>query len=183
MPSSKTFDVIVIGAGPNGLAAATRLAKAGKKVLVLERAGQPGGLSAKREFHPGYSVPGILHDENLTTQKVAAKLDLEKHGLRFRTAPVTYIAEPGGPGIVLSADPATTAAAIAARSRHDGDNYLLYRSFLSRIQPVVEAVLGDAPPPLTPHGWRETLGLARRGLIALKLKRKEVVELARVAPM
>ena len=94
MAIATSYDAIVIGAGPNGLAAATRLAKAGKKVLILERGSQPGGLSARREFHPGYSVPGILHDEALTTKKAAAELDLEKHGLRFRTAPSIYIAEP-----------------------------------------------------------------------------------------
>ena len=176
-------DVIVIGAGPNGLAAAARLAKAGRKVLILERGNQAGGLSAKREFHPGYSVPGILHDDALTTKRAANQLDLEKHGLNFRTAPATYIAEQDGPGLLLSADTSTTAAAIAQRSRHDGDNYSLYRSFLTRIQPVFEKILSEDPPPLTPNGWKEVLGLARRGLVALKLKRKEMIELARVAPM
>jgi phytoene dehydrogenase-like protein len=183
MPARNSYDAIVIGAGPNGLAAATKLAKAGKKVLILERAAQPGGLSARREFHPGYSVPGILHDDALTTKKAAAALELEKHGLRFRSAPATYVTEQGGPGILLSADSAATATEIAKRSSHDGNNYSLYRSFLSRIQPVFEKILETDPPPLTPNGWREVLGFARRGLVALKLKRKEMIELARVAPM
>jgi phytoene dehydrogenase-like protein len=183
MATATSYDAIVIGAGPNGLAAATRLAKAGKKVLILERAPHPGGLSARREFHPGFSVPGILHDDALTTKKAAGELELEKHGLKFRSAPSTYIAEQNGPGILLSADAATTANEIAKRSRHDGDNYSLYRSFLTRIQPVFEKILESDPPPLTPNGWKEVLGLARRGLVALKLKRKEMIELARVAPM
>ena len=122
MANATRFDAIVIGAGPNGLAAAARLAKAGRKVLILERGNQAGGLSAKREFHPGYSVPGILHDEALTTTKAAAQLDLEKHGLKFRAAPATYIAEQDGPCTVLSDDNATPAAASATRRRRVSHN-------------------------------------------------------------
>lgn len=178
-----SYDAIVIGAGPNGLAAAARLAKAGKKVLILERGASPGGLSARREFHPGYAVPGILHDDALTTKKVVHKLDLEKHGLRFRAKPATYVAERNGPGLLLDADPAKAANAIAQRSRHDAEQYTLYRAFLGRIAPAIQSVLGDTPPPLTPRGLGELIDLARRGLVALKLKRHDILELARVAPM
>lgn len=177
------YDVIVIGAGPNGLAAAARLAKAGKKVLILDRGDGSGSLSSRREFHPGYQVPGILHDEGLTTRAVAAKLELEKHGLKFRAAPATYVAETGGPGILLAADAKEAAAAIGARSGRDGESYLRYRAFLARIAPVFEAILGEGPPPLTPNGLGDLLDLGRRGLLAFKLDRKEIVELARVAPM
>ncbi|MGE0640887.1 MAG: phytoene desaturase family protein [Thermoanaerobaculia bacterium] len=183
MATPGSWDAIVIGAGPNGLAAGAHLAKAGRKVLILERGAGPGGLSARREFHPGYAVPGVLHDDCLTTRKIAARLDLGKHGLAFREAPATYLAERNGPGLLLEADPTRAAAAIAQRSRHDAEQFTLYRSFLGRIRPLLEAVLGDAPPPLTPDSWRDFLDLGRRGLVAMKLKRADILELARVAPM
>ncbi|MEZ5313626.1 MAG: NAD(P)-binding protein [Thermoanaerobaculia bacterium] len=144
MATPGSWDAIVIGAGPNGLAAGAHLAKAGRKVLILERGTGPGGLSARREFHPGYAVPGILHDDCLTTRKIAARLDLGKHGLAFREAPATYLAEKNGPGLLLDADPVRAAAAIAQRSRHDAEQFTLYTSFLGRIRPLLEAVLGDA---------------------------------------
>ena len=60
--TNNTYDVIVIGAGHNGLTAAALLAKQGRKVLILERRSIIGGLAAGEEFHPGYHSGGLLHD-------------------------------------------------------------------------------------------------------------------------
>ena len=53
---SKTYDIVIIGGGHNGLTAAASLAKKGKSVLLLEKRPVLGGIGAGEEFHPGYKT-------------------------------------------------------------------------------------------------------------------------------
>ena len=77
---SQRFDVIVIGGGHNGLVAAAYLARAGRKVLVLESRSQLGGCCVTEELWPGYRVSTAAYLSSLLSGKVVKELELERFG-------------------------------------------------------------------------------------------------------
>ena len=78
------YDAIVVGAGHNGLIAAGYLAKAGKKVLVLERRSIIGGATVTEEWFPGYQLSTCSYVCNLLLPEVIADLKLQSHGYEVR---------------------------------------------------------------------------------------------------
>lgn len=79
-------DTIVVGAGINGLVCATMLARAGQRVILLEQAGQIGGLAASRSFADGFSAP-VAHHAASFQPAVSEALGLESVGLRWASGP------------------------------------------------------------------------------------------------
>jgi len=175
--------VLVVGAGPNGLAAALRLAKGGRRVTLLERRATTGGLSGAVEFHPGYLAPGLLHDDGLLSPRRVARLGLAAHGLTFGDPPPVLLAGDGGPGILLDRDPVRAAVELGRVSAADAAAYAGYRKFLATVAPLVERVVTSPPPPLSPDGLADYWEIARQGLGVWKLGRPLTLELLRVAPM
>ncbi len=76
-----TYDSIIVGAGHNGLVCAATLAKAGRRVLVVEASDRVGGGAVTREIAPGYKVSACAHILHLLHPKVIKDLKLKSHGL------------------------------------------------------------------------------------------------------
>jgi phytoene dehydrogenase-like protein len=84
------YDAVIIGAGHNGLICATYLAMSGKRVLVLEANDQMGGLSAEREFHPGFKAT-VAHTVSHFSAEIVKGLELQKHGLAITSEPLSTV--------------------------------------------------------------------------------------------
>lgn len=176
-------EVIVIGAGHNGLTAAALLAKSGRRVLVLERRDVIGGSAAGVEFHPGFRAGGVLHDTSSLHPRVVEALRLEKHGLTTCEPPAVLAPERDGPGLLLHGTVDVAAQEIAALSSRDAKQYRAYRAFFDRIAPLVTRIMTQPPAYVPGQGTSSPLAIIGSGLAARRLGREELVELLRIVPM
>jgi phytoene dehydrogenase-like protein len=177
-------NAIVIGAGHTGLVAGLTLAKAGHTVTIVERSGEVGGLCAGSTIHPGYRVPGLLHDSSGVRRETVDALGLSQFGLAFEAQPTPVLAAHSEHrGVVLHADARASRDELEALRQGDGDAYAAWRSFLTRIRGFVSAVMSRQPPSIRPRKLSEAWELGRLGLGLRRLGTPDMLELMRVAPM
>jgi phytoene dehydrogenase-like protein len=150
------FDAIVIGGGHNGLAAAAWLAKAGRKVLVLERRATLGGAAATEELFPGFHFNTGAPDAGLLSPQVIDALEMNKHGLEFIESPVAAFApQADGRGLTLWRDAERSAMEIAAFSAKDARAFHNFVRQSQRFAAVLAQMARLQPPTLK----RNSLGL------------------------
>jgi phytoene dehydrogenase-like protein len=127
------YDAIVIGAGHNGLVAATYLARGGLRVKVLERRELVGGACVTEELFPGYRLSSCSYICHLLQEKVIVDLELRRHGFEvYSLAPSRFHPFPDGRSLVVWEDHARTAAGIERHSLHDAAAYLRWMDLWER---------------------------------------------------
>ena len=160
------YDVIVIGAGHNGLTCAAYLARAGLKVRVLERRKVVGGAAVTEEFYPGFRNSVAAYTVGLLCPEVIRDLRLHEHGLRIvERKALNFLPHTDGSYLLTRAG--QIREGIARISQADAESYPAYEAQVTRVGDFVRSLLLRTPPNVTHFDKRarlpELLKLLRLG--------------------
>src|SRR6476659_5578172 len=174
------YDAILVGAGHNGLVTACYMARAGLRVLVLERRHIVGGACVTEETFPGFKVSTASYVNSLFHTVIVRDLNLTSYGYEVLPRnPSSFTPFPDGRSLIMGPDAELTRKEIAKFSKRDAERYPQYEAMLERVAAVVEPTLTMAPPDLRrPRlGDLRTLLTLRRSFRQLGEATGEAVEI------
>ena len=157
------YDVVVLGGGHNGLVYAAYMARAGKKVLVLERRHVLGGAAVTEEVFPGFHFSVCSYVVSLLRPEIIRELDLPRHGLEILPLDGTFTPMPSGDYLWRVNDHARTFREIARHSRVDAEAYDEYGRAMVEMARFVKPILDMTPPDPWSLNPRELARLAFLG--------------------
>ncbi len=162
---AKRYDAIVIGGGHNGLVNAAYLARAGKKVLVIERRYVLGGAAVTEEIIPGFKFSVFSYVVSLLRPEIIRDLDLPRHGLEILPLDGTMTPMQNGDYLWRVNDHGKTRRELERHSRLDAEAYEEFGKSMVAMCRFVKPILGMIPPDptsLDPRDLKKLAFLAKR---------------------
>ncbi len=164
------YDIIIVGAGHNGLVTAAYLARAGMRVLVLERRELVGGACVTEELWPGFKVSTASYVNSLLRPEIISDLELSRYGFELLPrSPSSFTPFPDGRFLLMGPDTELTRRQVAKFSPRDADTLPRYEAMLERVADFIEPTLLRTPPNPWSFRPRDLLALAGLGWRFLKL--------------
>ena len=178
------YDAIIIGAGHNGLVTAAYLAKAGKKVLILERRPVIGGIAASEEIFPGFKYSTCAHLVGSFAPAIVSELNLNKHGLEFLPLdPLVFAPGLDGNSLLITRDQVGAKQGIRRLSPNDGEKFANFCALAKRLSDFLLTLYAVPLPDRALPGRSNPLELIKAAWKFHRLGKKEMYEFLRILPM
>jgi phytoene dehydrogenase-like protein len=181
--AGETWDCIVIGGGHNGLTCAAYLAKAGRRVLVLEKRHVLGGAAVTEEVYPGFKYSVCSYVVSLLRPQIIRDLDLPRHGLAILPLECSFSPHLDGPGLCRWPDKELTREEIARFSRRDAEVYPEFGKAMQHVARFVKPIIDMVPPDPTSFHPAHLGALARLGRRMRSLDREKLGLLMKMMTM
>ena len=180
----QSYDAIIIGGGHNGLVTGAYLAKAGKKVLILEQRSLLGGVAATEEIFPGFRFPTCAHLAGMFSREIIAELELKKHGLEILPLdPLLFAPVLEGKSLLLPRRKPEIAEAIGRHSRADATKLEPFSALVKKLTTFLRSLYRLPLPDGKSSAGLHLPELVKLGWKFHRLGEREMYELLRILPM
>ena len=180
---TQEYDAIIVGGGHNGLTCAAYLAKAGRKVLVLERRYLLGGAAVTEEKFPGFKFTVCSYVVSLLRPEVIRELELPKHGLQIVPLDSAFVPMENGDHLMMYSDPGLLREELKRHSARDADMMPKYSKMMYEMAFAVKPILGYVPPNPAGPGLRGLSTLRNFGKHLKSLDKRVFHQLSKIMTM